>query len=276
MRFEHCWHKKLLVNHKPKTVPKILLFCILTCTLVLVWLRLANCQFADSGAVDCEEEQAPVEANLMAFLALDIAHPLNFNGRLAVWWKPGENFFAMNRFEWLIVIALIVVIASSLIIIYRRRSIPTVPMSSEEREILQRAIDRILQCAMAQGHHDLAANLKRMRIGRVFTEEYAAEQDTNASTIVGTTTTHFAPSFFDRPRCQQYQTLIHEASRVGGNYVEDTASTRQAYDKLLADEEAVYRSLAACLGCCHDFPRYSPPPGCPGPQETNEESDLLA
>lgn len=195
---------------------------------------------------------------------------IDFQLILSDWWKPDPQFFGGSPGEWLIIVLLIGMIVLSAIVIDRRRRIPTVRMSREQRDVLQRLIDKLIECATKSGQTDLVRHLKLMRIGGVMTEEFALQHDTNASTIVGQTITHFAPSFFERPICQQYQTLIHEASRVGGNYVEDTPATQKAYNQLLADEDNVYKTLAACLGCCHDFPRYARPPGC------EAETDVIA
>ena len=58
-----------------------------------------------------------------------------------------------------------------------------------------------------------------MQIVGYLEDEYADEIGANALTQNGKT--YISKNFLMKSLCQRYWTLIHEASRVGGNYTEE-------------------------------------------------------
>ena len=161
---------------------------------------------------------------------------------------------------WLFAGLMVFFIARVAIYARRKTTTPTVPFDESQRAALESAKASLIKCAMAAGDTELAQNLQTMRLGGVLTDAYAEQIGANAATPVGSTTTNFAPSFFSNKLCEQYETLIHEASRVGGNYVEEEEVT--PYSQLLAQEAAKFKAMAACLGCCKEFTKNNLPPGC--------------
>ena len=163
--------------------------------------------------------------------------------------------------EAMIVIILLIIIGGAVYCIFRKR-ITTTPswtrLTDAQSERLTALREALLNCASSAGNTELIKNLKRMRLGGAMTASSAAEFDANAITVGKTT--YFSPHFFSAPICQQYRTMLHEASRVGGNYA-DEQNDLMGLIRLEEEEEQSFRALAACLGCCSEYP-LNPPPGC--------------
>jgi len=167
----------------------------------------------------------------------------------------------MTVIDVLIVIVLLAIIGSAVYSIFRKRlmSAPSsTPLTAAQSELLLSLREALSRCALAAGNTELVQNLKLMRFGGAMTAESAAELDANAITVGKTT--YFSAYFFSSSVCQQYRTMLHEASRVGGNYA-DEQNDPLGLVRLEQEEEQSFRALAACLGCCSEYP-LNPPPGC--------------
>ena len=173
--------------------------------------------------------------------------------------------------EWMIVIVLLMIISGAVYNIYRKFATPTpswTRLTDAQSELLLSLRETLLRCASSAGNSDLIRNLNQMRFGGAMTAGSAAEFDANAITVGKTT--YFSPYFFTASTCQQYRTMLHEASRVGGDYA-DEQNDVQGLIRLEEEEEQSFRTLAACLGCCSEYPQ-NPPPGCG--QENRRDSDV--
>ncbi len=163
--------------------------------------------------------------------------------------------------EAMIVIVLLTIIACAAYRIFRKLGTPRpswTRLTDSQSERLSVLREALLRCASSAGSTDLTRNLNQMRFGGAMTANSADEFDANAITVGKTT--YFAPNFFSASICQQYRTMLHEASRVGGNYA-DEQNDPMGLIRLEQEEEQSFRALAACLGCCSEYPR-NPPPGC--------------
>ena len=163
--------------------------------------------------------------------------------------------------EWMIVIGLLMIIGGAVYRIYRKIGTPTpswTRLTDAQFERLSSLRETLLRCASTAENTDLIRNLNRMRFGGAMTADSAAEFDANAITVGKTT--YYSPNFFSASICQQYRTMLHEASRVGGNYA-DEQNDMQGLIRLEQAEEESFRLMAACLGCCSEYP-LNPPPGC--------------
>ena len=165
-----------------------------------------------------------------------------------------------GEFPWLAAILVLVIAVAIAKIIHDQfpKRPAGAPMTPQQKAQLQAMIGRLIQCAQQKGLNTLASNLRAMRLGRTMTEAGAADIRANANTQGKTT--DFAPSFFTFSPCRQYQTLIHEASRVGGNYVEE--NQWEALENLSRAEDEMFKKLAKCLDCCDEFPKLSQPEDC--------------
>lgn len=95
--------------------------------------------------------------------------------------------------------------------------------------------------------NDLLGGLQRMKIGGVLIHP----QDANA--LTHGQTTYFTEFFFQKKtRCQQMQTLLWEAMRVAGNYVEVDQPVQ--YRHAQHDVEQAFAAVARDLGCERDLP----------------------
>ncbi|QEG18260.1 hypothetical protein [Gimesia maris] len=75
----------------------------------------------------------------------------------------------------------------------------------------------------------------------------------DANAITKGKCTCFAKSFFDnKSKCQQASTLMWEASRVSGNYVE--TDEVDAYNDELDRVAGEFSRIACCMECCNDLP----------------------
>ena len=167
----------------------------------------------------------------------------------------------MKFIEAATVIALLMIISGAIYRIYRQRTrlIPSLTrLTPAQLAQLSSSRQALLQCASAAGNTRLIRDLNRMRFGGAMTDLSADELDANALTVGRTT--YFSPGYFSTSICQQFRTMLHEASRVGGNYA-DEQNDPQGLIRLEQAEEQAFRELAACLGCCHEYPM-NPPPGC--------------
>jgi hypothetical protein len=163
--------------------------------------------------------------------------------------------------EAMIVIVLVMIIGGAVYSIFRKRMTHTpswTRLTDAQSELLSALRVALSRCASSAGNTGLFVNLNRMKFGGAMTAGSAAELDANAITVG--TTTYFSPTFFAASICQQYRTMLHEASRVGGNYA-DEQNDPQGLIRLEQAEEQSFRELAACLGCCREYP-LNPPPGC--------------
>ena len=174
--------------------------------------------------------------------------------------------------EAMIIVVLLIIIGSAVYSIFRKRMTP-IPswtrLTDAQSELLSTLREALLRCASSAGNTELIKNLNQMRLGGAMTASSAAEFDANAITVGKTT--YFSPLFFSAPICQQYRTMLHEASRVGGNYA-DEQNDLPGLIRLEEEEELSFRALAACLGCCSEYPQ-NPPPGCG--QEKRSGSDNI-
>jgi hypothetical protein len=163
--------------------------------------------------------------------------------------------------ETMIVIVLLMIIGGAIYSILRKRMTPNpswTRLTETQSELLSALREALIRCASSEGNTELVKNLNQMRLGGAMTENSATEFDANAITVGKTT--YFAPNFFSASICQQYRTMLHEASRVGGNYA-DEQNDPMGLIRLEQAEEQSFRALAACLGCCSEYP-LNPPPGC--------------
>lgn len=173
-------------------------------------------------------------------------------------------------FEAMIVIVLLIIIGGAIYTIFRKRMTPTpswTRFTDAQAELLSALRESLLSCASSAGNTELIKNLNKMRLGGAMTARSADEFDANAITVGKTT--YFSPHFFSAPICQQYRTMLHEASRVGGNYA-DEQNDPLGLIRLEQEEEQSFRALAACLGCCHEYP-LNPPPGCVPPAKSGSD-----
>ena len=177
---------------------------------------------------------------------------------------PADTLNAHGPFtaiDAMIVIVLLMIIGGAVYRIFRKLGTlrPSwTPFTESQSERLSALREALLRCASVAGNTDLTRNLNQMRFGGAMTASSADEFDANAITVGKTT--YFAPHFFAASICQQYRTMLHEASRVGGNY-EDEQNDPMGLIRLEQEEEQAFRALAACLCCCREYPR-NPPPGC--------------
>ncbi len=172
-----------------------------------------------------------------------------------------ETIGPFTVFEAMTVIVLLIIIWSAVYSIFRKRMTPTpswTRLTDAQSELLSALRESLLRCASSAGNTELIKNLNKMRLGGAMTASSAEEFDANAITVGKTT--YFAPNFFAASICQQYRTMLHEASRVGGNYA-DEQKDPMGLIRLEQEEEQSFRALAACLGCCGEY-RLNPPPGC--------------
>ncbi|GIX04300.1 MAG: hypothetical protein KatS3mg114_0169 [Planctomycetaceae bacterium] len=166
---------------------------------------------------------------------------------------------------WVVVGVLVFVIVGAAYVAYRRRNPsqpPSNPMSPDQRGQIDALCSKLFVCAQKSGLNSLAANLQSVQLGRVYTPAGAETIDANANTVGQTT--NFAPVFFNFSTCRKYETLIHEAGRVGGNYAEER--NPQALAWISQEEDQMFRKMAACLGCCDEFPKANRPEDCEAKQ----------
>ena len=160
--------------------------------------------------------------------------------------------------EVMMILALLLIIGSAVYTIYRKLAPPRpswTHLTKAQWQLLSALRQSLLQCASSAGNTDLIRNLRQMRFGGTMTAQSAVEFDANAITVGKTT--YFSPYFFSSSTCQQFRTMLHEASRVGGNYA-DEQNDLQGLIRLEQAEELSFRHLATCLGCCGEYPRTPP------------------
>jgi hypothetical protein len=148
---------------------------------------------------------------------------------------------------WLLVL-LIVILAT----IVRIRFGPpaTRRLTAAEAELVARLRDELQQALAASSHqpaNDLRRGLARMKLRGVLRDP----GDCNA--LTRGRSTYFTEFFFQgKTRCQQLKTLLWEALRVSGNYVE--VEDWRAYAEAERDVDQTFLALAPRLDCWHDLP----------------------
>lgn len=142
----------------------------------------------------------------------------------------------------------------------------TRPLTPGEAELVEALRSELRQALAQSSHrpvHDLQGGLARMKIRGVL----LAPEDCNA--LTRGTRTYFTDFFFQgKTRCQQLKTLLWEAMRVSGNYVE--VDRPAEYAAAEHDVDQAFLAIAPRLGCLHDLPpglAISPPP-FPGDSRT--------
>ena len=148
---------------------------------------------------------------------------------------------------WLLVLLIVI-----LMTIVRIRFGPpaTRPLTSSESELVHRLRTELRQALAASSHqpqNDLRLGLARMKLRGVLLDP----GDCNA--LTRGRSTYFTEFFFqEKTRCQQLKTLLWEAMRVSGNYVE--VEEWKAYAEAERDVDQTFLALAPRLGCLHDLP----------------------
>jgi hypothetical protein len=190
--------------------------------------------------------------------------------------RPGSsrrnrwNSVAHGRFSptttgmtWLLLVLIVILVT---IVQIRFRPPATRPLTAAEADLVTRLraeLQRALDESSHQPANDLRRGLARMKLRGVLIDP----GDCNA--LTWGRRTYFTEFFFQgKTRCQQLKTLLWEALRVAGNYVED--DDWRAYAAAERDVDQTFLALAPRLGCLHDLPpglaTYPPRPGTPGPQ----------
>lgn len=148
---------------------------------------------------------------------------------------------------WLLVLLIVL-----LVTIVRIRFGPpaTRRLTSAEAALVARLRDELQQALDGSSHqpiNDLRRGLSRMKLRGVLLDP----GDCNA--LTRGRSTYFTEFFFQgKTRCQQLKTLLWEAMRVSGNYVE--VDDWKAYAEAERDVDQTFLALAPRLGCLHDLP----------------------
>jgi len=148
---------------------------------------------------------------------------------------------------WLLLLLIVVFVT-----IVRIRFGPpaTRPLTPAEAGLVEQLRAELRQALAQSSHrpvHDLQRGLARMKVRGVLLDP----GDCNA--LTRGTRTYFTDFFFlGKTRCQQMKTLLWEAMRVSGNYVE--VDSPAEYNAAERDVDQTFLAIAPRLGCLDDLP----------------------
>ncbi|MFN6107305.1 MAG: hypothetical protein ACK5EA_23025 [Planctomycetaceae bacterium] len=148
---------------------------------------------------------------------------------------------------WLLLVLIVILVT---VVQIRFGPPATRPLTAAEADLVTRLRTELQQALDESSHqpaNDLRRGLAQMKLRGVLRDP----GDCNA--LTRGRRTYFTEFFFrGKSRCQQLKTLLWEAMRVAGNYVE--VDDWRAYAAAERDVDQAFLAIAPRLGCLHDLP----------------------